>query len=326
MTVLPRILLLLSLLFSGLVLVKDAHAKDVVRVGVLQYGTVNWEMQAIEHLGLQNNYDIQVEAVPLASTQALLVALQGGKVDVILNDWLWVARQKGLGREYRFAPYSANGGQLVVRSDADIHALRDLKGKTIGIAGGKANKNWVLFKTFIQKETGLVLGEDIAVKFGAPPMLNALVKQGDLDGVLNFWHYAAQLNAEGMPTLLTMEGLLKASGVDTALPVLGWVFSADWASEHTSAVNQFLALSSDAKQRMKQQDDVWQSLPAFTRYPEPAQPYLIAGFRDGVLTLADGQTEQAMANVFAMLVANQEDNDVTGNLTALPEAILWQWE
>ena len=209
MTALPRILFLLSLLFSSLVLAKDAFAKDVVRVGVLQYGTVNWEMQAIEHLGLQKNDDIQVEAIPLASTQALLVALQGGKVDVILNDWLWVARQKGLGREYRFAPYSSNGGQLVVRNNANIHSLSDLKGKTIGIAGGKTNKNWVLFKTFIQQQTGLILGKDIAVKFGAPPMLNALVKQGDLDGVLNFWHYAAQLNAEGMPTLLTMENLLQ---------------------------------------------------------------------------------------------------------------------
>ena len=55
MTALPRILFLLSLLFSSLVLAKDAFAKDVVRVGVLQYGTVNWEMQAIEHLGLQKN-------------------------------------------------------------------------------------------------------------------------------------------------------------------------------------------------------------------------------------------------------------------------------
>lgn len=326
MTALPRILFLLSLLFSSLVLAKDAFAKDVVRVGVLQYGTVNWEMQAIEHLGLQKNDDIQVEAIPLASTQALLVALQGGKVDVILNDWLWVARQKGLGREYRFAPYSSNGGQLVVRNNANIHSLSDLKGKTIGIAGGKTNKNWVLFKTFIQQQTGLILGKDIAVKFGAPPMLNALVKQGDLDGVLNFWHYAAQLNAEGMPTLLTMEDLLQASGIETKLPVLGWVFSENWANEHRSAINQFLALSADVKHKMKEQDDVWQSLPAFTRYPQPAQPYLIAGFREGVLTHVTEQTEPAMAKVFAMLVANQEDNDVTGNLTALPEAILWQWE
>ena len=127
MTSLFRILITACfLLFSGLTL-----AKETVRVGVLQYGTVNWEMQAIRNTGLQNNYDIQVEVVPLASTQALLVALQGGKVDVILNDWLWVARQKALSRDYRFAPWSTNGGQLVVRNDRNIHTLKDLKGKTL---------------------------------------------------------------------------------------------------------------------------------------------------------------------------------------------------
>ena len=161
MTSLFRILITACfLLFSGLTL-----AKETVRVGVLQYGTVNWEMQAIRNTGLQNNYDIQVEVVPLASTQALLVALQGGKVDVILNDWLWVARQKALSRDYRFAPWSTNGGQLVVRNDRNIHTLKDLKGKTLGIAGGKTNKNWVLYKAYIQQAAGLELGKDIQVKF-----------------------------------------------------------------------------------------------------------------------------------------------------------------
>ena len=59
MTSLFRILITACfLLFSGLTL-----AKETVRVGVLQYGTVNWEMQAIRNTGLQNNYDIQVVCV-----------------------------------------------------------------------------------------------------------------------------------------------------------------------------------------------------------------------------------------------------------------------
>ena len=320
MTSLFRILITACfLLFSGLTL-----AKETVRVGVLQYGTVNWEMQAIRNTGLQNNYDIQVEVVPLASTQALLVALQGGKVDVILNDWLWVARQKALSRDYRFAPWSTNGGQLVVRNDRNIHTLKDLKGKTLGIAGGKTNKNWVLYKAYIQQAAGLELGKDIQVKFAAPPMLNALVQQGELDGVINFWHFAAQLNAQGMHTLLTMQTLLNNSGIKAPVPLLGWVFSAAWASQHSKAINDFLAMSAEIRQRMQTDDSLWATLPALTKYPAPAQPWLMDGFRTGAMTTTSPETQASLNAVFETLSRNQEENDVTGPLDTLPAGILWQ--
>ncbi len=104
-----RLLLLLTLAISaGL-----CHAVEPVRVGLLKFGTVNWEMAVVQDEGLDQKHGVDVQVTELASTNAVNVALQGGAVDLIVGDWIWVNRQRAEGRDYSFFPYSlAVGGRL----------------------------------------------------------------------------------------------------------------------------------------------------------------------------------------------------------------------
>ena len=69
----------------------------VLRASVLKFGTVSWELDTIKHHGLDaaNGFELHVNGV--ANGSAAKVAFQGGETDVIVSDWLWVARQRAAG-------------------------------------------------------------------------------------------------------------------------------------------------------------------------------------------------------------------------------------
>lgn len=68
----------------------SAHAADAptIKVGVLKFGTVNWELKALKHAGLDADNGFNLEVIGFASGDASEIALQGGEVDIIVSDWL----------------------------------------------------------------------------------------------------------------------------------------------------------------------------------------------------------------------------------------------
>ena len=85
---------LLLALACSLLLPAQAAEPVTVRVGVLQFGTVSWELEVMRSGGFAEREGIRLEIVPLALKDATNVAIQGQAVDVIVNDWIWVARQR----------------------------------------------------------------------------------------------------------------------------------------------------------------------------------------------------------------------------------------
>ena len=66
------------LLMVGLIPQTRAEEPLSLRVGVLNFGTVSWEMHIIGAHQLDKKRGLDLEIVPLASENALAVALQGG--------------------------------------------------------------------------------------------------------------------------------------------------------------------------------------------------------------------------------------------------------
>ncbi|MEW8585861.1 MAG: ABC transporter substrate-binding protein, partial [Candidatus Thiodiazotropha sp.] len=152
---------------------------DQLRVGVLQFGTVNWEMDVILRHQLDSEYGFAIKIVPLSSKSANSIALQGGAVDVIVSDWIWVNRQRAAGKDYTFFPYSLTVGGLYVRPDSAVQQLSDLKNLKLGVAGGPVDKSWLLLQAFGRKQ-GLDIATAVEPAFAAPPLLNQLMLKGDL--------------------------------------------------------------------------------------------------------------------------------------------------
>ena len=56
--------------------------------------------------GLDKAANLDIQVVELASTEAGKIALRSGSADMIVSDWLWVARERSLGDNLVFYPYT----------------------------------------------------------------------------------------------------------------------------------------------------------------------------------------------------------------------------
>ncbi len=148
----PGLKILLAAFFCALFQSGVARAEtQMIRVGVLAFGTVNWELDSLQFHGLDQRHGVQIAVTRLSGKNAAAVALQGGEVDAIVSDWIWVSRQRSSGADYSFVPHSLAAGGLMVRPDAGIGTLNDLRDKKLGIAGGPVDKSWLMLRAYAQK-------------------------------------------------------------------------------------------------------------------------------------------------------------------------------
>jgi NitT/TauT family transport system substrate-binding protein len=314
---------MLAALVAAAALAAPVMAEPSVRIGVLKFGTVNWELDVIRQHGLDRDAGIVVDPVDLANKDATTIAFNAGDVDMIVSDWLWVSRQRDDGADFTFVPYSEAAGGLVVKPDSGIKSIADLKGKSIGVAGSSLDKSWLLLRAYSIKTTGEDLTKTTNPSFAAPPLLNEKFAQGELDGVLNFWNFVARLRARGMVELIHVQDLLPALGVPGRLPLVGFVFRESWAKANPEALAGFLKASAAARKIMSESDEEWQRLMPLTGAED--QETLIAlrdGYRDGIPREFGPKQEEAIRAAFKIL-AELGGQDLVGNSKTLATGTLW---
>ena len=177
----------------------SALAAGKVRIGVLKFGTVSWELDTLKHHEFDAANGIDLEVTFFAGEDATNVAMLAGAIDVIVSDWLWVSRQRSEGGDVTLVPYSTAVGAIMVREDSPIRAMADLKDRKIGVAGGPLDKSWLLIQALAKRDHGVDLAASNEIVFGAPPLMSEKAMQGELDAVLNFWHFCARLEVEWLP-------------------------------------------------------------------------------------------------------------------------------
>ena len=101
--------------------------------------------------GLDRQANLDIETTELASTEGGQIALKGGEVDLILSDWIWVSRERALGDDLVFYPYSSTLGAMTVPANSPIEDVIGLKGLKLGVAGGPLDKSWLLLQAFARR-------------------------------------------------------------------------------------------------------------------------------------------------------------------------------
>ncbi len=182
----------------------SALAADRIRIATQKTGTFAWELEILHAHGLDREADLAIETTELASTEAGKIALKGGSADLILSDWLWVARERALGDDLVFYPYSSTLGAVMVPANSPIKEIADLKGKKLGVAGGPLDKSWLLLQA-LARRSGIDLKTQAEIAYGAPPLLAEKALQGETDATLTFWNFCAELEAKGMRRAIPME-------------------------------------------------------------------------------------------------------------------------
>ncbi len=311
-------------IFLGLFTAQETLAELVkVRAGVLSYGTVNWELNVVKHHGLDKTEGVKLLVTKLGGKNASAVALQGGEVDVIVTDWIWVSRQRAAGANYTFFPHSLTVGSLMVRPDAGIRQISDLRGRKIGIAGGPVDKSWLMLRAYAKKAIGVDL-KDVAIPmFAAPPLLNNIMLKGDIPAVLNFWHYGARLKAAGMKELISVTDLLPALGVKRRPPLLGWVFSESWAKKNNLAIRGFLKSLRAAKKIIATSNTEWDRLRPLTKAKnDDTFLALRKAYRAGI-PKSFGVDDIAAAKALFKTLAKYGGSKLVGDSLALTEGTFW---
>lgn len=315
----------LALVALCCVFTAPARAADLptLRIGVLQFGTVSWELEAMLRAGLAEREGVRIKLVPLALKDAANVAMLGSAVDVIVNDWIWVARQRAEGRDFSFVPYSLAVGGVMVRPDAGIRSFKDLAGKRLGVAGGPLDKSWLLLRAYARRAVGEDAARWLKPEFVAPPLLNELMLKGELPAGLNYWHYGARLRAAGMQPLLDMKEILAALDVRTELPLVGWVFREQWATANPQAIRGFLRASAATKRLLLESDEAWLALrPAMKVDDDATFVALRDGYRAGIPAAGLGEAEQVARQVFQIL-ATEGGPALVGNAKTLAAGTFW---
>ena len=289
----------------------SAHAAEKVRVGVLQFGTAQWEMDVIKTNKLAEAEGLDMEIVGLGLMLTHAIALENKAVEIVMTDYVWVSEQRANGADFTFVPHSKASGGVIARPDRGINTLADLKGKSLGIIGGPAEDKWLLLRAYTKKELGFDIGEATKVKFvGAPPLLNETVEKGDLDAVMNFWHYNARLRAKGYKDLVSIPQMLSTLGVQYQPPILGWVFSDKWAAENPEIVTGFLRASLAAKKMLLNSDAEWERLRGKMRAEDDDALFVALrdAYREGIATSYGAHEVKAAEQVFAVIARESGEN------------------
>jgi NitT/TauT family transport system substrate-binding protein len=237
----------------------NAIAADHIRVATQKTGTLAWELEILRAHDLDRKADLAIETTELASTEAGKIALKGGSADLILSDWLWVARERALGDDLVFYPYSSALGAVMVPANSPIHDIADLRGKKLGVAGGPLDKSWLLLQA-LGRRSGVDLKTQAEIAYGAPPLLTQKALQGETDATLTFWNFCAELEAKGMRPAVSMQDVVKRLGATGAVAMVGYVFDGRWAQRNRALLDRFFAATRKAEKILADSPADWQRL------------------------------------------------------------------
>ena len=237
----------------------SAAAADRIRLAVQKTGTLAWELDVIKTHGLDRKLDLVIEPIELASTEAGKIALKGGSADLMLSDWLWVARERSLGDGLVFYPSSSTLGAVMVPAQSSIRELIDLKGKKLAVAGGPLDKSWLLLQAWARR-AGVDLRKQATVVYGAPPLLTEKALQGEIDATLTFWNFCADLESKGQRRAIAMDDVMKGLGAKGPVAIVGYTFDSSWAARNRSAVDRFLDAARQAKEILAASEAEWRRL------------------------------------------------------------------
>ncbi len=287
-----------------------------LKVAVLKFGTVNWELDTIDHHGLDAAEGFDLEVIGMAGGSATKVAFQGGEADVIVSDWLWVARQRAAGKDYVFIPYSKAVGGIMVAGDSEAQELADLAGEAVGIAGGPLDKSWLILRAYAAQQ-GMDLEGETEQVFGAPPLIFKTALDREVAGAVNYWHFMAKMKASGMRELISTSEAAEALGLDAETPLLGYVVKGALLQEQPDLVHGLAAASRAAKDLLAEDEAEWSRLRPRMNVDTDAQfTELKAGFRAGIP--AEGAVDEDAAARMLELMVDLGGTELLGEATSLP--------
>lgn len=310
-------------LIAASLLNSEASAAETLRIAAQKTGTFAWELAIASDRGLDKGAGLDIAVTEVASPEAAKIALLGGSADIILSDWLWVARQRALGGHLVFFPYSTALGALMVRADSPIRNLADLKGKKLAVAGGPLDKSWLLLQAFA-KRSGLDLDREASAVYGAPSLLNQKTLSGEVDATLTYWNFCVALEARGYRRLLAMDEVERRLGAKEPVAMVGYVFREEFAKNHAPALARFFAVAASAKEILVQSGPDWDKIGQRSGIADKTELALYRQTYIHGIPRRPVAEEAADAKALYRILAKTGGPNLVGNATELDEGTFYK--
>lgn len=290
-------------------------AEAPLRIASVKFGSLGWLLETIRAEGLDKKHGLTLEIVEVANNQAGPVALLSDGADLIVSDWPWAMRQRGLGEAVRFSPFSSALGAVIVPKESPIKTLADIEGKKLGVAGSSIDKSWLLLRAYSKKTLGKDISEIAEASFGAAPLLAEEIKSGRIDAVLNFWTYGARLKGAGFVPILTMKEIMASFGIEPVPALVGFIWKEGYAAANGAKVEGFLKAAAEANAVLAASDPAWERLRAMMKVTaEEEFQALKAGYRGGIPGAWTAAETTAAQKLMALLI-EAGDQELVGHGT-----------
>lgn len=314
---------LISILLLSII---SLYAQGNLRIGVLAFGTVNWELDVLKYHNLDKKYGFNLDVVELASKNAQLVSLQSKDVNMIVNDWIWVNAQKVKGKDFSFYPYSKATGTLVVNENSKIKTLLDLKGKELGIAGGVYDKTWLLFRAYSKSRYDIDLQDIVSPMYAQAPILYKKMQDNSLEAAINFWHFNAKLESKNIKPLVEIKDILEELGIKKDVSFVGWTFDTQFANNNKEIINGFLKASKESKEILKNSDEEWNRIRNQMNVKNDKEfEALKNGYKKGIIEEFDDSNITDLQKVFKILLKEGGKSFVEDSVF-LDNNIFWNFD
>lgn len=304
----------------------NLFAQNKLKVGVLAYGTVNWELDVLKHNNLDKKYGFELEIIQLASKNAQLVALQAKEVDIIVNDWIWVNTQRANNKNFTFYPYSKASGTLVVNEKSNIKSLLDLKGKDLGIGGGVYDKTWLLLRAYTKNKYGFDLKDMVNPIYATAPIVYKKMEDKSLEASINYWHFNSKLESKNVKPLFEIKDVYKEFGINEDVSFVGWSFDLDFANKNKELINAFLEASFESKKVLNENDNEWNRIRVLMEVENDDEfEALKKGYKDGIIKSFDEKNITQLNKIFEILKEEGKE-ELVGKSTFLDEKTFWKFD
>jgi NitT/TauT family transport system substrate-binding protein len=294
-----------------------------IKIAVLKYGSVNWEYNVIKHHKLDKKNNIQIQKVEVTNKDASAVAFLSKSVDIFVTDWIWASKQRNKGNLVSFLPYSSSAGGLMIKKDEQISSFLDLKNKKIGVAGGSLDKSWLFLRAYAIKKYEKDPLTFFKTSFAAPPLINGLLRNNQLDAGYNYWNYTARLEALGYKEFLSLKDILPHLGIEGELPLIGYVFREDFVQKNEITLNGFIKASNEAREILKTSNDEWLRISKMTGAKNQLMLKKIRdSFRKGIPSDNHQLMRKNIQNAYEILSQIGGEN-LVGSFSSLAPGTYW---
>ena len=211
----------------------------------------------------------------------------------------------------------------MIKKNDNINSLLDLEDKKIGVAGGSLDKSWLFLRAYVIKKYKKDPLTFFKTSFAAPPLINGLLRNNQLDAGYNYWNYTARLEALGYVELLTLNDILPYIGIEGELPLIGYVFRDDFVQQNKITLKAFIKASNEAREILKTSNNEWQRISKMTGANNQLMLEKIRdSFRKGIPSDNHQLMEKNIKNAYDIL-SQIGGEDLVGSSSSLASGTYW---